>query len=74
VPLVEDLIISKEYTDSLSPLIWLKNAMQTSAEQTVQVAGLTVGQRENSLWSAVRKLRFTASNFGPIIGAIRQKK
>lgn len=34
-------------------------------------AWMTKGQRENSLWAAVRKLRITASTFGKVIGAIR---
>lgn len=35
---------------------------------------MSTGQRENSLLAAVRKLQFTASNFGQIIGAIRRKR
>ena len=34
-----------------------------------EVALQTEGQRDNPLWSAARQMRFTASNFGPILAA-----
>jgi hypothetical protein len=74
VPFVEDLMLSREYTESQDPLGWLQEAMSVSREQIEQVSGATVGQRENSLWAAVRKLRFTASNFGQILGAARRHR
>ncbi|XP_061197004.1 uncharacterized protein LOC133205251 [Saccostrea echinata] len=44
------------------------------SEKIIETAWLTTGQRENSLWAAVRKLRITASNFGQVIGAIRRNR
>ena len=45
-----------------------------SPEKIIQTAWLTRGQRENSIWAAVRKLRITASNFGQVIGAIGRNR
>lgn len=67
-------MLSREYTESQDPLGWLRETMSVSREQIEQVSGATVGQRENSLWAAVRKLRFTASNFGQILGAARRHR
>lgn len=44
-----------------------------SSEKIIEAAFKSTGRRENSLWAAVRKLLFTASNFGQIIEAIRRK-
>nr|XP_022310131.1 uncharacterized protein LOC111115613 [Crassostrea virginica] len=40
----------------------------------MEAAFISVGQRDNSLWAAIRKLRFTASNFGQIIGAAKRNR
>ncbi|XP_060564386.1 uncharacterized protein LOC132723641 [Ruditapes philippinarum] len=45
-----------------------------STDKVRETAALTIGQRENSLWAAVRKLRFTASNFGQIIAAAKHNR
>lgn len=45
-----------------------------SPEQIIQTAWTTIGQRENTLWAKVRKLRFTASNFGQIVTAVRKNR
>ncbi|KAK3086688.1 hypothetical protein FSP39_022002, partial [Pinctada imbricata] len=37
-------------------------------------AQLTAGQRNNHLWAMVRKNRLTASNFGPVLAAIRRNR
>jgi hypothetical protein len=74
VPLVEDLMSSQDYLNSSEPIAWLRQAMLVNSEQISRVASLTVGQRNNPLWSSIRKLRFTASNFGSIIGAAKRNK
>lgn len=45
-----------------------------SPEKIIQTAWTTIGQRENTLWAKVRKLRFTASNFGQIVTAVRKNR
>lgn len=39
-----------------------------------QIALLTVGQSRNSMWSSIRKMRLTASNFGPVLAAINRNR
>jgi hypothetical protein len=74
VPTVEELILSKEYTDSPIPHTWLRRAMVVNKESVLQVASATIGQRDNADWASLRRLRFTASNFGPLIKAAASKR
>lgn len=74
VPLIEDLLMSEGYTNAEDSRTWLRKHLILSPEKIMEAAFASTGQRENSLWAAVRKLRFTASNFGQIIGAIRRKR
>ena len=39
-----------------------------------KIAELTVGQRTNPLWSIIRKLRITASNFGIVLHAVSENR
>lgn len=66
--------MSKGYTNAEDSRTWLRKHLILSPEKIMEAAFASTGQRENSLWAAVRKLRFTASNFGQIIGAIRRKR
>lgn len=45
-----------------------------SPEKVIQTAWTTIGPVENTLWAKVRKLRFTASNFGQIVIAIQKNR
>ncbi len=74
VALVEDLMLSQDYLSSSEPITWLRRAMLVNGEQISQVASITVGQRDNPMWSSIRKLRFTASNFGQIVGAVTRNR
>ncbi|XP_062601990.1 uncharacterized protein LOC134263634 [Saccostrea cucullata] len=56
------------------PKTWLRKHLIISPEKIMEAAFMTAGQRENSLWAAIRKYRFTASNFGLIIGAARRNR
>ena len=64
-----DLILSEAYIKNVNPKAWLRRALHLKPEQIAHAASLTVGQRENPMWAAVRKLRFTASNFGQILAS-----
>lgn len=66
--------MSEGYTNAEDSRTWLRKHLILSPEKIMEAAFMSTGQRENSLWAAVRKLRFTASNFGQIIGAIRRKR
>lgn len=74
IPLIQDLLTSEEYINANDPRTWLRRQLTTSPEKVVEVAFATTGQRENAMWSAIRKMRFTASNFGNIIGAANRKR
>lgn len=74
VPLVEAVLMCEEFTNSLTPMTVLRQKLITSPSVTEDVAKLTVGQRTNSLWASIRKLRLTASNYGPIIHALNTKR
>ncbi|XP_061174798.1 uncharacterized protein LOC133183939 [Saccostrea echinata] len=51
-----------------------RGKLTMSPEKVIQTAWITIGQRENIMWAKVRKLRFTASNFGQIVTAIRKNR
>ena len=68
------MITSEEYSNAYDPRTCLRRQLITSPEKVVGVAFATTGQRENAMWSAIRKMRFTASNFGNIIGATNRKR
>lgn len=74
VPLIEDLLMSTEYISSEDPNTWLRKNLILSPEMILEAAFISSGQRENALWAAIRKLRFTASNFGQIIGAAKRNR
>lgn len=74
VPLMDDLLISRDYIMAQDPQTWLRRQLIVSQQKVVETAFATAGQRENSVWSAVRKLRFTASNFGQILSAANRNK
>lgn len=74
IPFVEDFLLSKEYAEAENKMTWLRRNLVLNSAQIAEVAHLTVGQRRNALWSAARKLRFTASNFGGILSAAQRNR
>lgn len=68
-PLVEDLLVSRDYLQSDEPLTWLRRQMVLSREVIETTETLTKGQRDNPMWPVMRKMRVTASNFGSILTA-----
>lgn len=73
-PLIEDLLTSSDYLASQDRTTFLRRQLLTAPEKVIEIAFATKGQRENSIWAAVRKLRFTASNFGQIIRAAKHNR
>jgi hypothetical protein len=69
-----DLLLNPGYISAEDPKTWLRHQLVVSQEKATEIAFATVGQRENSLWAAVRKLRFTASNFGQILAAAKRNR
>ena len=74
VPLLDDLMIHPDYLGAEDPRTWLRRQLLVSHEKVNQTAAATIRQRENALWAAIRKLRFTASNFGHFLSAFDRKK
>lgn len=64
--------MSEDYICSPSPGQWLRKALLVSQQQVHLTAEKTIGQRDNPYWAAVRKLRFTASNFSDILKAVEK--
>lgn len=62
VPLVEDLISSQEFISAENPIAWMKQKLMINEQEIQQIACFTTGQKENCMWSSVRKNRSTASN------------
>ncbi|XP_062620840.1 uncharacterized protein LOC134282449 isoform X2 [Saccostrea cucullata] len=74
VPLVEDLISSQEFISAENPIAWMKQKLMINEQEIQQIACLTTGQKENCMWSSVRKNRLTASNFGCVLAAIKRNR
>ena len=70
VGIVQDIIQFQEYLKLAQPSSFLRRKL-INPNIIEMVAKATVGQRNNSLWCAIRKLRFTASNFGRILSAVK---
>ena len=73
-PVVEDLLLSEGYTQAQAPIIWLRKSMVVSKEVIQRTAVATTGQRDNTVWSVMRKLRITASNFGVVLRAATRNR
>jgi hypothetical protein len=74
IPLIDDLLINPDNLSAENSNTWLRRHLIVSTDKVRETATLTIGQRENSMWAAVRKLRFTASNFGQIIAAAKHDR
>lgn len=74
IPVIKDLLTSDEYLMSECSGVWLRRSLVMSSQVIETVAQSTVGQRSNPLWNIVRKHRITASNFGPVLQAIRRSR
>ncbi|KAH3825566.1 hypothetical protein DPMN_127446 [Dreissena polymorpha] len=71
---VKKLAESPEYLSTLQSHTWLLGKQVLSVEEIKLTAFVTSGQWENALLAAVRKLRFTASNFALIISAAKRNR
>nr|XP_022286235.1 uncharacterized protein LOC111099145 [Crassostrea virginica] len=74
VPIIDDLLASPEFLAAEHPMTWLRQKLIVNDDQIQQIAALTVGQKDNCLWSAVRRNRLTASNFGCILAAVKRNR
>lgn len=72
-PIIEDLLSSAEFVHSDMPMVWLRRALILSEEVITNTALATKGQRNNPMWSIIRKNRITASNFGAVLSTKRRQ-
>lgn len=61
-PIIEDLLTSAEFVHSDMSMVWLRRALILSEEVITNTALATKGQRNNPMWSIIRKNRITASS------------
>ncbi len=73
-PIVEDLLMSQAYHEAQNKRTYLARALLLTPSLVEEIAVKTVGQRESHLWGLIRKNRLTASNFGCILKAIKNKR
>jgi hypothetical protein len=66
--------MSREYMEADHPSTWLRRHLLVGPSKIAEVVKVTIGQRVNPLWAAVRKWRFTASNFGVILHAAEKNR
>lgn len=61
--LIEDQLTSEEYMNAQCKSSYLRDKLVISSENVIKTAWMTTGQRENSLWAAVRNncIKFWAS-------------
>lgn len=72
-PIIEDLLTSAKFVHSDMPMVWLRRALILSEEVITNTALATKGQRNNPMWSIIRKNRITASNFGAVLSTKRRQ-
>jgi hypothetical protein len=66
VPLVEDLLVDEHFLRD-SRIQWMKERLHVSTQLISEIAQATSDQRNDPMWSAIRKMRFTASRFGELL-------
>lgn len=67
VPLIEDLLTSPEYVHSDTPMVWLQHALSLNPLKELH------WQRNNPMWSIVRKYSISASNFGAVLSSKQRR-
>ena len=68
-----EVILSEQFAEARSKLDFLNECLGITPD-IMQVAAATVDQSKNPSWVAVRQLRLTASNFGPILEVYNKKR
>lgn len=62
-PIIEDLLTSAEFVHSDMPMVWLRRALILSEEVITNTALATKGQRNNPMWSIIRKKQDNSIQF-----------
>ncbi|XP_076848422.1 uncharacterized protein LOC143494205 [Brachyhypopomus gauderio] len=69
----DGLVSSPGYGQAEDKALYVLSSLAVTTEEKQQIEGATVGQAKNPLWSAYRKKRITASNFGLVLAAVQRK-
>ncbi|KAJ8333873.1 hypothetical protein SKAU_G00411920 [Synaphobranchus kaupii] len=69
-PIFDGLVASLGCAQAGDKALYVLSSL-TATNQKQQIEGATVGQVKNALWSAYRKKRITASNFGLVLAAVK---
>jgi len=71
---VTDVMLMSGFVSATDQIDYVLNKLKTSPEDIAAVEELTRGQRGNPAWSACRKGRIRASNFGSVLRHLRAKR
>ncbi|KAJ8258033.1 hypothetical protein GJAV_G00192400 [Gymnothorax javanicus] len=69
----DGLLTSPGYAQAEDKALYVLSSLAVTDLEKQQIEEATVGQAKNPLWSAYRKGRVTASNFGSVLAAVRRK-
>lgn len=74
LPVIEDIVSSKEFVEATNPIEFFKKKCSLDDEMIKKIAEITKGQSQNEKWYLMRKFRLTASNFGAVISSCKRNK
>ncbi|XP_062849917.1 uncharacterized protein LOC134312144 [Trichomycterus rosablanca] len=69
----DGLVTSPGYAQAEDKALYVLSSLAVTDDEKQQIEAATVGQAKNPLWSAFRKKRITASNFGVVLAAVKRK-
>uniref|UniRef100_A0A671THN6 YqaJ viral recombinase domain-containing protein n=1 Tax=Sparus aurata TaxID=8175 RepID=A0A671THN6_SPAAU len=73
VKIFDGLVTSPGFAQAEDKALYVLPSLAVTWQEKEQIEGATVGQAKNALWSAYRKKRITASNFGLVLAAVKRK-
>ncbi|KAL0970543.1 hypothetical protein UPYG_G00243550 [Umbra pygmaea] len=68
----DGLVTSPGYAQAEDKALFVLSSLAVNSRGQQQIERDTVGQAKNALWSAYRKKRITASNFGLVLAAVKR--
>ena len=74
VKTIDEIVMLPEIATVSSPVDFILDRMKVDSTARTQVEEMTRGQADNPLWNICRKGRLTASNFGPAIRCIINRR
>ncbi|KAJ8393375.1 hypothetical protein AAFF_G00060970 [Aldrovandia affinis] len=68
----DGVLTSPGYGNAEDKALYVLSSLAVSPQQKEAIERATVGQTKNALWTAYRKKRVTASNFGLVLKAVKR--